>query len=162
MKRFPVARSREIILQEIKKEILIYDLNTHKAYCLNEISSVVYQACDGRTTSEELKSKHNLTDEIISLAIDDLLKENLVENVDGDFFSPLSRLSRREIIRKIGLTSMIALPLISSLVAPTAAQAQSKAAAACTAPGQTVTIVGATTVAQCRSQLENGCCSHVL
>jgi hypothetical protein len=162
MKKLPMARSRDIVVQEFNKEILIYDLKIHEAYCLNETSSTVYRACDGQTTPEELKSGHGLTDEIISLAVDDLRRKNLVENNGGDLPTLLSRLSRREALRKIGLTSMIALPVISSLVAPTAAQTQSKGSTTCAAPGQTVTIVGATSNAQCTSMLQNSCCSKSL
>ena len=46
------------------------------------------------------------------------------------FKSPLAGMDRRQLIKKIGLSSMIALPLISSLVAPNAANAQSGALAA--------------------------------
>jgi hypothetical protein len=68
MNRLPVARTRDIVLQELDKEILLYDLVTHKAYSLNETSSAVYQACDGKTTFAKLKFNSNLTDDIIFLA----------------------------------------------------------------------------------------------
>jgi hypothetical protein len=124
MKKLPLARSTGIVVQELGKEILIYDLNTHKAYNLNETSSTVYQACDGKTTFDELKQKHKFTDDLIFLALDQLKADGLIE--DGYFFiSPFIGMSRREAIRKVGFASMIALPLISSLVAPTAAMAQS-------------------------------------
>jgi hypothetical protein len=58
--------------------VLIYDLNTHKAYNLNETSSIVYQACDGKTSFSELKSETNFTDELIFLAIINDVNANLV------------------------------------------------------------------------------------
>ena len=150
---------RDIILQELDREILIYDLKTQKAYCLNETASIVYRACDGRTTFEELKSACALTNEIIFLAVDDLRKENLIEENAGDLIPSLSRLSRREAVRKIALTSAIAAPLISSLIAPDAAQAQSST---CRTRGQFVTAPRARTGAECRSMLESQCCSRRL
>jgi hypothetical protein len=131
MNKLPLVRSRDIVIQSLGKEVLIYDLNTHKAYNLNETSSIVYQACDGRTSFSELKAKNNLTDEIIYLALDELKKENLIEESEG-YDSPFAGMSRREVIRKVGFASMIALPVISSMVAPTAAMAQSSGAPTCT------------------------------
>jgi hypothetical protein len=124
MHKLPLARNTDIVIQTLGKEVLIYDLNTHKAYCLNETSSIVYQACDGETSLDELILRSNFTSEIIFLALDELRRENLVETSHEDN-SPFKGMSRREAIRKVGFASMIVLPVISSLVAPTAVMAQS-------------------------------------
>ncbi|HVE55177.1 MAG TPA: hypothetical protein VNB22_00005, partial [Pyrinomonadaceae bacterium] len=62
-----------------------------------------------------------------------LSKENLVEKqtVSNDKFKGLSR---REVIKKVGLGTMIALPIVTSLVAPLAVHANSAciAGGACT------------------------------
>lgn len=138
MNKLPIARTSDIVVQDVGIEILIYDLRTHKAYSLNETSSIVYQACDGETTFEQLRVKNKFTDEIIFLAIDELRKENLIENGEEYGFS-FAGISRREAIRKAALASMIALPLISSLIVPTAAAAQS----ICGTAGQTCSGSGA-------------------
>lgn len=122
MNILPKARSNNIVVQELGKEVLIYDLNTHKVFNLNETSSVVYRSCDGLTSFEGLKSNHKFADEIIFLALDELKKENLIEDM---YDSPFKDMSRRDVIRKVGFGSIIALPVISALVAPTAARAQS-------------------------------------
>lgn len=128
MNKLPIARTTDIVVQDLGEEILVYDLRTHKAYSLNETSSIVYQACDGKTTFEQLKVRNKFTDEIIFLAIEELKKGNLIEN--GEKFSfPLSGMSRREAIKKAALASLIALPVISSLTVPTAAMAASTCAA---------------------------------
>lgn len=124
MNKLPLARSKDILVQHAGKEILIYDVNSHKAYCLNETLAVIYQACDGRTTFGELRVENNFTDDIILLALDGLEKENLLERGE-EFVSPFDDLSRREVIKKIGLASTIALPVIASLIAPSAVDAQS-------------------------------------
>jgi hypothetical protein len=130
MNRLPSARSQNIVIQELQAELLIYDLRTHKAFNLNETSAIVYKACNGRTSFDELKRKYQFTDDLIFLALDELNKENLLEEGEA-YYSPFTGMSRREVIRKVGLATMIALPLISSLVAPTAAMAQST----CVNPG---------------------------
>lgn len=124
MDKLPLARHKDIVVQSLGKDILIYDMNTHKAYSLNETSSIVYEACGRETTFDELRIKNNFSDEIIFLALDELRRENLLEE-NQIYNSPFTGMSRREVIRKVGFASMIALPIISSLVAPTAATAQS-------------------------------------
>jgi hypothetical protein len=111
------------------KELLIYDLTTHKAYNLNETCAAVFHACDGKTSLAECRRRNNFTDDVIFLALDELIRENLIES-SAPYRSPFEGVSRREAIRKVGLASMISLPFISSLVAPTAAMAQSSGGAA--------------------------------
>lgn len=106
----------------MNNETLVYDLITNKAYCLNETSAEVFNACGNKETFDHLKSKHNFTDDLIYLSLDELKKNNLLE---GEYNSPFIRMNRREVIRKVSFASMIALPVISSLVAPQALNAAS-------------------------------------
>lgn len=122
MNKLPLARVADIVVQEFGGEVLIYDLKNHKAFNLNKTSSIIFQVCDGKTTFAELKTKYKFTDELIFLALDQLKKENLLSE---DYISPFTNISRRTVIRQAGLATMIALPFITSLVAPTAAMALS-------------------------------------
>ena len=110
-----------LLVQNLNDEVLIYDKGTNKSYCLNSTARTVFNACDGKKTFADL----NLPEEIIYLSLDKLKKSNLIAS---DYVSPFTGINRREVIRKAGLASMIALPIISSLVAPIAAGAQSVAA----------------------------------
>lgn len=153
MNKLPLARANDVVIQELGKEILIYNLKTNKAYSLNETCSIVYNSCDGKTAFDDLKIKHKFTDDIIYLALDELKKDNLIET-DNSIISPFAGMNRREVIRKVGLTSMIALPVILSLVAPTAAMAQSgkKAnCASCTTNAECASGNCATTSAICKA-----------
>ncbi len=86
--------------------------------------------CDGKKSIPQIAVKLSeklhepITEEFVWLAIDQLKKEDLLINV-VDIKTEFDGLSRREVIRKIGFASMIALPVVSSLVAPKAANAQS-------------------------------------
>ena len=122
MSKLPQTKTENIVVQDVDDEILIYDLILNKAFCLNETSALVYNACDGKTEFEEFKRKHNFPDDLLFFALDELQKQNLIEN---NYISPLKGIKRREVIKKIGLASMIALPIISSIVAPTSVMAQS-------------------------------------
>jgi len=130
MKQLPKARTTKIITQETDKELLIYDLEIDKAFCLNQTSAMVWQLCNGNNSVSEIcqslsqKLKVSVSEELVWLALvqlkrDRLLDKNtVIENSFGD-------LSRRQVIRKIGLASMVTLPLVTSLIAPIASNAQS-------------------------------------
>lgn len=130
MKNYPKSRHSNLVVQDFEKEVLIYDLQINKAYCLNETSALVWQLCDGKHTVSDIngklsgKLKTDVSEEFVWIALDGLKKENLLENSQS-FEIKFKGLTRREIIKKVGLTSMIALPFISSVIAPSAAMAQS-------------------------------------
>ena len=118
----PKARTENLLEQNLEKETLIYDLSIDKAFNLNETLSVVYKACGRNLTFDELKHEYKFTDEFIYLALDELKRENLLAE---DYKSPLGNVNRREVIKKVGLATMLALPLITGLIAPQAVNAAS-------------------------------------
>ena len=139
----PKARKENLVVQELDGEVLIYDLNTNKAFCLNEASALVWQACDGNKDVSEIRKSlgkqlnSTVNDDFVWLALDQLKKENLIES-EGEISTPFDGLSRREIIRKVGLATLVALPIVSSLVAPMAVHAASVCASgSCRCPNAT-------------------------
>jgi hypothetical protein len=54
LKDYPHSRTKELVVQELKGELLIYDLSTNKAFCLNETSALVWQLCDGKSSISEI------------------------------------------------------------------------------------------------------------
>jgi hypothetical protein len=109
--------------------------------CLNPSSAFVWKKCDGmRSAGEiarELTTFHNaeVTEEFVDLAISELARFDLLDDND---FADNPGISRRQLIKKVGMASMIALPVVVSFVAPTATHAQSCTAnnASCTASAQ--------------------------
>jgi hypothetical protein len=126
----PISRQENLVVQNLDDEILIYDLIGNKAYCLNQTSALIWQACDGKRSVAEitdlLKKQlgSEVKEDVVWLALDMLSKENLIRD-NYRLGEKFSGLSRREAIRKIGLSSLIALPLITSLIAPLAVHANS-------------------------------------
>lgn len=122
----PKSRNKNIVIQEMNKEILIYDLITNKAFCLNETSAIIYQLCDGKRNvakiSQALSKKLNqpITEDLIWLALDNFKKDNLLED-SKEFEIDFNGLTRRQVVKKIGFSSLLVLPVIASLVAPVAA-----------------------------------------
>jgi hypothetical protein len=126
----PKVRQDNIVTQESNGELLIYDLMLHKTYCLNQTSAMVYQLCDGDNSVSAIresvahKLKQPVPEDLVWLALDELKRNNLLAD-SNEIEINFNGLSRREMIRKVGLASMITLPIIYSLIAPTAAIAQS-------------------------------------
>lgn len=138
----PVARKEGLVIQEMPDEVLVYDLETNKAHCLNETAAFVWKACDGENSVADItrlfgsESKQPVQEDLIWLAIDQLNESNLLaEELKANYNGQ----TRREAIKKIGLAAVIALPIVSSLVAPTAALAVacSGTVASCTNGGNT-------------------------
>ena len=116
--KLPNSKTENIVVREVNNELLIYNLLTNQAFCLNETSAIVYLACDGKTTLEELSRQTKFSDDLILLALEGLQKQNLCQGEKIDYFKGVSR---REIIRKAGLASMITLPFVASIIAPVSA-----------------------------------------
>ena len=135
-KNIPKARENDLVVQELKDEVLIYDLKINKAYCLNETSAAIWNLCDGHNSVSDISRKLSnrlkqlVTDDLVYLALDQLKTDELLSKSD-ELEIKFNGLSRREAIRKVGLASMVALPIIASLVAPTAAMAQSPGSNLC-------------------------------
>ena len=122
MNLLPHARTDGLIVQNVGAELFIYDLKIDKAWFLNETAAIVFNACDGKTTFNNLKRVHKFTDDLIFYTLDELRSDNLIQ---GESFSPFNNLTRRQVIRRIGFSTLLVLPVIASLNAPVAAQALS-------------------------------------
>ena len=131
----PIARKNGLVVQEVPDEVLVYDLETNKAHCLNQSAAMIWKSCDGNTSVSEIaklvenQAGGKVTEDFVWLAIDQLSENNLLEK---EISSRFEGTSRREVIKKIGLASVIAIPVIASLVAPQSAMAASSCA--CTGP----------------------------
>jgi hypothetical protein len=125
----PCARFEDLVVQELKDEVLVCDLKSNQVFCLNQTAGEVWKLCDGKnnvkTISQILsrKLKADFSDEMVLFSLSELSKHDLLMNKVSNEI--IAGLTRREVIKHIGLSSMIALPLISSVVMPKAAQAAS-------------------------------------
>jgi hypothetical protein len=119
----PMARKNGLVIQETTEEVLVYDLETDKAHCLNRTAAFVWKKCDGKTSVEEIvkqfekQTGSRVEEDLVWLAIDQLSERKLLEKTVATKFAGESR---RSVLKKIGFASVIALPVIASLVAPTA------------------------------------------
>ena len=126
----PKSRT-SLIVKELAGEVLVYDETSTKAYCLNKSAATIWGMCDGKTSISEMARKaaieiDGMIDEVfVAVALTSFRDNGLLENESGDI-RPIARLTRAELVARVGrvgLAAAVALPLVTSVVAPTAAKA---------------------------------------
>jgi hypothetical protein len=139
---FPKARSRDLVILTRPVETLVYDMVSNEAHCLNETAAFVWSQCSGQVSVGEIARSAGkrfgapVSDEFVSFALAELHDRKLMSSTG---LSGRRRPSRREAIRKIGLASAVAVPIIASVIAPPAAHANS---CVCTNPGNCINGLG--------------------
>jgi len=121
----PQARQNQLVVRELGDETLVYDLERDMAHCLNRVAADVWKCCNGERSVGEIahlvtKDTDSPVDEqVIWYALEQLGKDHLLqESVVPP--SSVAGLTRRELLKRVGVTSAVAVPAISSLVAPAA------------------------------------------
>jgi len=123
----PQARKERLLVEELDDELLIYDLDRHKAHCLNLTAALIWIRCDGKTSAREMARSLEreldtfVEEEIVWQGIKQLEKARLLINSNHRTESA----SRRDVIRKAGAVATVALPFITSIVAPRSVEAGS-------------------------------------
>ncbi len=128
----PRARREGLLVEPLEDEVLVYDLERHRAHCLNATAAFVWEHCDGerdvgelcRLLEEELGSP--ATPEIVELALDRLHRARLLETAPAREM-PRGQ-TRRQAIRRMAKVG-IALPLVMTIVTPLPAQAATQISA---------------------------------
>jgi hypothetical protein len=150
MPLMPHARQVGLIVRELEDETLIFDIDANKAHCLNQTAAMVWKHCDGvspvsqvcESLSREFKTR--IEEKVVWYALQQLHKGNLLEQkIEMPAPFMIAGMSRRQMVRTLGLAAIVAVPLVTSIVAPTPAQA-----ATCKASG-----ASCGTSAQCCSGL---------
>lgn len=120
-------RRTDCLQRRLEEEIVIYDPERHIGHCLNSTAAAVWAICDGKHSiaqiatelSQELSAQ--VDQSVVQLALRQLENAHLLVEPK----MPAKLPSRRVAIRRIGMAAAIALPLVTSIVAPTAANAAS-------------------------------------
>ena len=156
MQKMPQARKSGLIVKEVDGEILIYDQRTNKAHCLNPTAAKVWKYCDGVTTlaaareSLSLDLETHVTEELVMYTLDQFSNDHLLEAEVAmpAFMTP--GLNRRQMVRTLGLAAAVAIPIVTTIIAPTPAQA-----ATLLGPGE-----DCTDGSECQSNVcDNGTCT---
>lgn len=131
----PRARTEGLVIRELPDEVLVYDLDRDRAHCLNPTAAFVWKHCDGHTSVACMVQllarafKAPVDEAVVWLALEQLSRAHLLSE---RFPRPVqrTRVSRREALRTFGKVAAVALPVVTSLVVPTASEA-----ASCTGSG---------------------------
>jgi hypothetical protein len=125
----PLARTEDLVVEELQDEVLVYDRRNNKVHCLNPAAASVWRLCDGKRTLAEMTKRltgEGLTaqagEQVVLMALQRLSRLGLLVK-PYKRQSSVPAMTRRQALQKLGLTAAVALPLITSMVAPTAAQA---------------------------------------
>jgi hypothetical protein len=128
------ARHDDLVIRELPDELLVYDTETHDAHCLNETAAFIWRQCDGKTSVPEIaqrlsaKTETDVDEELVWGALEDLWKRQLLV---GESAPARERtMSRGQLVRRAAIVAAVSVPVVTSIVAPKAAQA-----ASCLGPG---------------------------
>jgi hypothetical protein len=124
---FPKAKMADIVVQDLGDEALVYDVTTNRAYCLNSISRAIFMASDGATSIDMIAERmafnmgKPVDKGLVAFGVEELSKEGLI-STGAEAVSSL--VSRRDSITGAGFASAVALPVVASIAAPSAMNAQ--------------------------------------
>ena len=126
MQQYPCARTGDLVVKELDEEIVVYDLNRDKAFCLNRTSALIWKACDGNTSPAVMAHKLQTADaaineDMVQFALRELSKDGLLTGATVEN----AGLTRKDLIRKSGLAAAL-IPAVAVLAAPTALKAASQ------------------------------------
>ncbi|MCU1267769.1 MAG: hypothetical protein JWM21_4087 [Acidobacteria bacterium] len=133
---YPRMRRQDLVIDEMPDEVLVYDLERHQAHCLNLTAALVWKQCDGRTSPHEIARRVGrelqapCPEDAVWLALRQLESLHLLEQ-PLTLPAQVAGMSRRQMVRALGVAAVVAVPLITSIVSPTPADA-----ATCATSGQ--------------------------
>ena len=123
-------RRRSAIVRHLAEECLIIDTETNHAHCVNDSAARIWQLCDGKTTVASMTARLNqefessVDEAFVWMALKKLLRAGLLPR-NTAFPNEVVLMTRRKALQKVGGAAALALPFVSSILIPTAAQAAS-------------------------------------
>lgn len=114
----PKARTLDLSITRLGDETVVYDQLTHRASCLNEISTAIWLACDGNNDLISIRKKlriagyQDTTEDVVLMAIEQLFQTNLLEHVEQ---TKVKTLGRRSVLKSLTRSVVVAIPVISTI-----------------------------------------------
>ncbi len=129
----PVARKSGLVVRDLADEVVVYDTERHEAHCLNRTAAVVFRHADGHRDVSDLAALLSAdgapgAEGFVEMALGQLGEARLLESAPPSISKP--GLARRDAMRRVGLGAAVLLPLVTSVLAPSPAEA----AATCQTP----------------------------
>jgi len=145
----PVARRNGLVVRDLADEVVVYDKERHEAHCLNGTAATIFRNADGRRSVSDLAVLLSAdggpgAEELVEMALGQPGEARLLE---GDP-SPVAErgLPRRDAMRRVGMGAAVLIPLVTSILAPTPAEAAATCVNDCTGqpPGTPCSCIGIT------------------
>jgi|CXWL01.1.fsa_nt_gi hypothetical protein len=114
----PEARTRRLVVRRLDRETLVYDLDTRRAHCLNDLASRLWDTSDGRRTVAVMQVAQGRSEDEIVHGLQMLADADLI------VAPPLKEPTRRRALGRLGRA--VALPVVVSILVPDAASAASR------------------------------------
>ncbi len=117
-------KSSNINITRLPEELLVFDLEYKEVHCLNDDAGLVFDACDGESTIDEVSSKlkadrgRDDADTYVLGALAAFESKGLLE-VES------KKTGRREFLARSGIGASAAALMITSVILPEPAQALS-------------------------------------
>ncbi len=127
---YPLARTTDLIIEELPSETVVYDKKRNRVHCLNQAASLILRHCDGQTSVDEIARllSHAVgvpaDANIVRLGLRDLNDCDLLEAESAS----LETVPRRELLNRLsalGAAFICLFPVVTSITAPTPAMAKS-------------------------------------
>lgn len=115
-----------LVVDEVRDETLVYDLDRHRAHCLNATAGFLLRSADGTRSVAELaalaESAFGVTDaeQAVRHGLERLRKAGLLDWRDAP--KGAERVSRREMLLKVAAVGLV-IPTVATLISPFPAQA---------------------------------------
>jgi hypothetical protein len=122
-----VPKHRQGIVRQVADEFIVYDKDTHTAHCLNSTAAQVWRLCDGKKTVTQITRalgqdlNSTVEEDLVWVTLRKLAKSGLLLNRESAEIS----LSRRAFVGKMKVAALLAVPVVTSILVPTAAAAGS-------------------------------------
>lgn len=118
---YPKARKNNLVTTKVNDETVVYDTKTSTASCLNELTTSVWEACDGTSDIPSLLDAvrnagyQDVTEKVVLMAIDQLNQAGLFENALEIDEKTRKNLNRREMLQLLGARVAVVLPVVSTI-----------------------------------------------
>lgn len=114
----PLARSDELVVEELGDELLVYDLTANRAHSLGVKAARVWRACDGKGTADAVSARSGLDADTTARALAELRACALLDGEPPvDSGNGMTRRQMTFKVAQVGATAA-AVPLIWSIAGP--------------------------------------------
>jgi len=131
MPKHPLARTTELICEELSGECVIYDSRQKKVHRLNPTMTWIWQACTGTANVEAItegfERQFNVAggEEVVLAALLQLESLDLLER-PTDVSDVTAVIANEVVSRRTVISASLLMPAVVSILAPTAEAAKSK------------------------------------